>query len=226
MPTAKEFHQQSILDHLLNADPILQVTMLILILFSVISWAIIFLKMGQLKKAKKASLKFYRSFNENPQFDAVIQNRSLRKGPLNEMFQVALDRLSSFKKQGDYTVSKRNFLRQKVFQIRQEQATKLEQFVPFLATTAATAPFIGLFGTVWGILSAFFVIGESGSSNLATVGPYIAEALVATAVGLVAAIPAVMAYNFFTGRIRQILKTCDLFGEDLLLQFDQEMQSQ
>jgi len=92
----------------------------------------------------------------------------------------------------------------------------LERYLTFLASTGSTAPFIGLFGTVWGIMTAFRNIGATGSANLATVAPGIAEALIATAVGLFAAIPAVVAYNFFLQRIRVLTADMDNFSADLI----------
>jgi biopolymer transport protein TolQ len=96
------------------------------------------------------------------------------------------------------------------------EATHLESLTPFLATVGSSAPFVGLFGTVWGIMDAFRNIGAKGSANLATVAPGIAEALITTAIGLVAAIPAVMAYNFFARKIKVITNEMDSFGNDYL----------
>ena len=94
--------------------------------------------------------------------------------------------------------------------------TELEGLTPFLATVGSSAPFIGLFGTVWGIMNSFRNIGAKGSANLATVAPGIAEALIATAIGLVAAIPAVMAYNYFARKIKVLANEMDTFGNDFL----------
>ena len=96
------------------------------------------------------------------------------------------------------------------------EVNKLELWVSWLATTASIAPFIGLFGTVWGIMNSFRSIGAKGAANLATVAPGIAEALVATAIGLMAAIPAVMAYNYFSRRIRVISSEMETFSSDFL----------
>jgi biopolymer transport protein TolQ len=92
-----------------------------------------------------------------------------------------------------------------------EEAALMESYLPFLATTGSATPFIGLFGTVWGIMNAFSGIAASGSATLATVAPGIAEALVATAAGLAAAIPSVMAYNYFLNRVRAIATRIDSF---------------
>ena len=96
------------------------------------------------------------------------------------------------------------------------EITRLEKYTTFLATTGSTAPFIGLFGTVWGIMTAFKGIGESGSASLAVVAPGIAEALIATAIGLVAAIPAVMGYNHFQNKIRVVIAQMDNFSTEFL----------
>jgi biopolymer transport protein TolQ len=107
-----------------------------------------------------------------------------------------------------------------------EEVARLEQGLPFLATTASVAPFVGLFGTVWGIMESFHAIGQRGGASLAVVGPGISEALVATAVGLAAAIPAVVAYNYYLNRIRRIEGDLENFTEDLLLLFDSRMPSE
>ena len=97
-----------------------------------------------------------------------------------------------------------------------DEQTKLESMVTFLATTGSTAPFIGLFGTVWGILRAFQKIGATGQANIQTVGPDIAHALIATAVGLAAAIPAVIAYNFINRKIQILRKEMENFASDFI----------
>jgi biopolymer transport protein TolQ len=96
------------------------------------------------------------------------------------------------------------------------ETTHLESMVAFLATTGSAAPFVGLFGTVWGIMNSFRAIGEKGAANLATVAPGIAEALIATAIGLMAAIPAVVAYNYFLRRIKVLTSEMDAFSNDFL----------
>ena len=104
----------------------------------------------------------------------------------------------------------------------EDEIAKIERYTPFLATTGSSAPYIGLFGTVWGILAAFWEIGKAGTSSLAVVGPYIAEALIATAMGLGAAIPAVIFYNFFVVRIRAFERDVDNFSEDLMDRISRE----
>jgi biopolymer transport protein TolQ len=106
-----------------------------------------------------------------------------------------------------------------------EEVARLEQGLPFLATTASVAPFVGLFGTVWGIMQSFHAIGQRGGASLAVVGPGISEALVATAVGLAAAIPAVVAYNHYLNRIRRLEGELENFAEELALLFDSRVSS-
>src|SRR5207247_9050399 len=111
-------------------------------------------------------------------------------------------------------------LRQTLRPRQAEELDHLEQGLPFLATTASVAPFVGLFGTVWGIMQSFHAIGQGGSASLVVVGPGIADALIATAVGLAAAIPAVVAYNHYVHRLRRMEAEMDGFTEDLVQLFE------
>ena len=113
-------------------------------------------------------------------------------------------------------------IRRRIDRAVEEEIERIERYLPFLATTGSTSPFIGLFGTVWGILAAFWQIGRAGSSSLAVVGPYIAEALIATALGLAAAIPAVIFYNFFVTRIRVFVREIQNFSEDLAQRIERD----
>ena len=142
--------------------------------------------------------------------------------PLYEIFNTAGEVMKRLKSAGKGHGNNRDILVQRLTQTREEEIYKLEQYTPFLATTASTAPFVGLFGTVWGILTAFWNIGKEGSSTLAVVGPYIAEALIATAIGLAAAIPAVIFYNFYVNRVRLLSKDLQDFSTDLASRIDRE----
>lgn len=216
--------QASIWTHILASDPILKITLLILIGFSVASWAIIFFKTRQLTSAQKTSVNFWQRFSAAPSINDLATSKGGRSGPLYELFVVGQQTLSKIKKAtSSLTDLHRNILLQKMHQSREEEVYKLEQYVGFLATTASATPFIGLFGTVYGILMAFMKIGKEGSTSLATVGPHISEALVATAVGLFAAIPAVIAYNYFVGKVKVISKMMDLFANDFLLKSEREI---
>lgn len=216
----------SIWSHLSNSDPIVQLTLFILILFSVGCWAVILFKMRQIKTAQKSSEVFWDNFSTAPSLSDIVGKKDMRNGPMYEIYRTGHDSLSRIKKvTNNYSPYYREALHQRLRQTQEEEVGKLEQYVGFLATTASVAPFIGLFGTVWGILTAFLAIGKAGSSSLATVGPYIAEALVATAVGLFAAIPAVVAYNYFVGKIKKIRKLIELFMQDFMLKSEKEMAS-
>lgn len=216
--------QASLWDHIMGSDPILQFTLLVLIIFSIISWAIIIYKIIQLSQAQKSAVSFWQVFSTSPTIgDVIATNKASRSGPLYEIFVAGQQVLAKVKKaSSSFTDFHRNVILQKMNQSREEEMYKLEQYVSFLATAASSAPFIGLFGTVYGILLAFNKLSTGGSSSLAVVGPHIAEALVATAVGLFAAIPAVIAYNFFVGKVRLVGKMMDLFTNDFILKSERE----
>lgn len=215
--------ETGIWSHVIHADPLVKITLLILIFFSVMCWAVIFFKLSQLKKAQDSSQRFWHKFSASGNVSDILDMKALRDGPMFEIFSTGHQTLNKIKKAtSNFKDYHRDMLAQSINQCREEEVYKLEQYVSFLATTASAAPFIGLFGTVWGILTAFMAIGKAGSTSLATVGPYIAEALVATAVGLFAAIPAVIAYNYFTSKIKVINKMIDLFIDDFMLKSEQE----
>lgn len=217
-------HDFSVWTRIAEADWLVQITLLILLAFSVGCWAVIIYKYFQLKTAQKTSVAFWNKFSRTGNMSEIMGTKSLRDGPMYEIFLTGQESLGKIKKatteMSDYY---RDYLGQRLRQSKESEMDKLEQYVSFLATTAAVAPFIGLFGTVWGILTAFMEIAKKGSSTLQTVGPFIAEALVATAVGLFAAIPAVVAYNYFVGRIRSISKLINIFMDDFLLKSEREV---
>lgn len=220
--TEQTIHQKGIFEMLLDSDPIVKFVLLVLIVFSVVSWAIIIYKYRQVKRAQNDSQDFWTNFVQAKGLQEVSNFKGSREGPLFEIFQTAIETLPRIRGSARSAGLGREIVQRKLAQAREEEIYKLEQYTPFLATTASTAPFIGLFGTVWGILTAFWAIGKAGSSSLATVGPYISEALVATAVGLAAAIPAVIAYNYFVNRIKILIKMMDLFIDDLEIKIEEE----
>lgn len=194
-----------------NADPLVQLSLLVLLIFSVVSWAIIIAKHRQLKNSERKSQRFFEQFWGAARLDEMNLKRSVRGGSAYQIFQTAQQSLENNKNPGRLEPFQRDVRR-----AFDEELEQMEYGVPFLATTASAAPFIGLFGTVWGILNAFWKIGQSGSSSLALVGPHIAEALIATAIGLAAAIPAVIFYNFFVNRIRRFSRDLQDFTEELI----------
>jgi biopolymer transport protein TolQ len=190
---------------------------------------IIIYKALYVRRATSESNRFTDSFWRSRDIEQIYkQAQALRNSPISQMFVAGyteLAKLSSDEalrsdKEGNLDNIERALRRAQVV-----ETTKLESMIPFLATTGSAAPFIGLFGTVMGILFAFIDIApdpnavggaKPAASSLTTVGPHIAEALFATAIGLVAAIPAVMAYNYFTRRIRVLRSEMDTFEQDYL----------
>lgn len=204
----------------IGAGPMVKLVLLVLLAFSVISWAIIIYKLLLLRKIGKESAEFSTLFWDKRQFPQVYAvSKGFTRSPLASLFNAVYAELAASHKAPDKPrLSKDDIERlQRVLKkaINTETA-RLEYAVPFLATSGNTAPFIGLFGTVWGIMSAFRNIGAKGAANLATVAPGISEALVATAMGLAVAIPAVMGYNHILSKMNAISAEMDGFAADLI----------
>jgi biopolymer transport protein TolQ len=215
----------SIVSLVAQADIVVQLVLLCLVGMSVACWVIILAKQSTIRKASRQSVEFMEAFWGARRLDTVYeQSEQFDCCPVAEVFRagyVELHKLSSSAQQQgggimamDMTAS--DNLQRSLRRARNHEMTSLERLIPFLATTGSTAPFIGLFGTVWGILRAFHRIGVTGNASIQTVGPDIAHALIATAVGLAAAIPAVMAYNYFLTRLRIISGELDNFSADFL----------
>ena len=187
--------------------------LVILLIFSVGSWAIIFSKWGLFRRARVQSNRFMRAFRKSERLqDVAAVAEQFRPSPLVAVFEGAYVEL---RKQASYPI--RMTALQRATQIASsEELTRLESRLPWLATTGAVTPFIGLFGTVWGIIDAFHGLGTAGSATLRAVAPGISEALITTAAGLFAAIPAVIAYNMFTQHIREFGARMDDFALELV----------
>jgi biopolymer transport protein TolQ len=198
----------SVIQLILNAGYIVKAVLLILMTFSVVSWAIIFFKQKYFSKANKESEQFQRAYRTNRDPKSLFQaTRGLALSPIANVFRaVYVDEANRDK----------NEVKRLLRRYETLESVKLEKYLNFLATTGSTTPFIGLFGTVWGIMNAFHGIGAAGSASLAVVAPGIAEALIATAVGLAAAIPAVIAYNYYLSMSRKMIVEMEDFSEDLL----------
>jgi biopolymer transport protein TolQ len=210
-----------------------KVVLLILLLLSVVSWAIFLFKWWTFRKAERQSSQFLEVFRRSSKFSEVqAVCRSLADSPLVGLFQSGYSELTAQLRQStspdvangpnprvpagrptlkSLTAVDRALLRASVVEVN-----KLERRISFLATTASIAPFVGLFGTVWGIMSAFEGIGRTGSTNLGVVAPGIAEALIATAAGLAAAIPAVLFYNHLTQKAKVFASDMDDFSMEFL----------
>ncbi|HEY1948267.1 MAG TPA: MotA/TolQ/ExbB proton channel family protein [Bryobacteraceae bacterium] len=184
--------------------PVPLAIIVILVLFSLLSWTIVFSKSGVFKRARGANKNFLRAFRKANNLAAVaVASEQFGAAPLVAVFDFGYGEIERQIKQRGSLVNKPAIERSLQLGIS-EEVTKLEMNMNWLATVASVSPFIGLFGTVWGILDAFVGLGNAGSASLRAVAPGIAEALVTTAVGLAAAIPAAVFYNIFGSRIKEI----------------------
>ena len=221
-----------ILGRVAGSSPINQFVLLALVMLSIVSWGIFLYKWWTFRRAARQSARFLDVFRRSNKFSEVqAVCRSLEQSPLVGLFQAGYAELTAQLRQGapemangpnpqkpagrptlkSLTGVDRALLRASGLEIN-----KLEHYVSFLATTASIAPFIGLFGTVWGIMGAFERIGQTGSTSLGSVAPGISEALIATAAGLAAAIPAVLFYNYLTQRTRLFASDMDDFSMEFL----------
>jgi biopolymer transport protein TolQ len=203
-----------------QASWLVQLVLLLLVLLSVFSWAIILVKWRELRRAEQDSEAFLEVYQEGS-LDAAYQvARDLDRSPLASIFLTAYGelnrvlRLSGKPQDAALSQSQVHALTRQIGWSASREGLRLERGLSFLATTGSSAPFIGLFGTVIGIIDAFQGIGRAGSASLAVVAPGIAEALIATAMGLFAAIPATVFYNYFVGEQRRLTAAIDLFAAD------------
>lgn len=213
------------MDLILDAGPVVKLVMLVLAYFSVVSWTIIIFKFRVIHRATRDSARFLNFFWAKKRFETISQGlKNYQHSPLTVLFREGYQELlrnqrtRSGEEENLFTTdlgqseNVSRALRRAVTQERQ----RLEKFLTFLATTGSTAPFIGLFGTVWGIMDSFRGIGQTGSASLAVVAPGISEALIATAIGLVAAIPAVVGYNHFVNKVNLLTGEMDNFCQEFL----------
>lgn len=209
-----------------HSSGVSKAVIIILLLFSVISWAITLYKAWSFRRMEKQSATFLDVFRRSAKFSEVqAVCKSLAESPLVGLFQAGYAELNAQLRtpaSSPSPVGERPTLKslaavdRALLRASSAEVNKLEKRVPFLATTASITPFIGLFGTVWGIMAAFQNIGQQGSTDLAVVAPGIAEALIATAVGLFAAIPAVYFYNHFTTKVKGYASEMDDFSLEFL----------
>ncbi|MCD6188322.1 MAG: protein TolQ [Desulfuromusa sp.] len=214
------------MDLVLNAGPVVKLVLLILVYFSLVSWAIIFYKASVIQRAIKESDRFLTFFWAKKRFDLVGQGISdYSNSPIANLFREGYHEMLQLKKKsvdpadpGDFSLQMdtTEMVGRALRRATTQETQRLEKYLTFLATTGSTAPFIGLFGTVWGIMGAFHGIGTTGSASLAVVAPGISEALIATAIGLAAAIPAVMGYNHFLNKVNILIGEMDNFSQELL----------
>jgi biopolymer transport protein TolQ len=212
-----------------NAGPVVQLVLMVLVFFSIASWAIILLKYRYIRRAFRESALFIDFFWKSRDLtDAFGKSKQLQGSPVARIFRMGYLELRKLSKPAHEVVPAGESpsiatrgggietIKRTLRRAINTEMTRMTQMVPFLATTGNTTPFIGLFGTVWGIMNAFHGIGLMGSASLAVVAPGISEALVATAVGLAAAIPAVIGFNFFMSKIRTLETELHSFSADFL----------
>ncbi len=203
-----------------DADFVVKLILLALLFFSVFSWAIIIFKRKTIKSAFRQSDKFLETFRKSKSLPDVSEAaRKYKSSPLAIIFLAGFKELAYQTKSSvsnGWSGEKTDRLNRALLKASNGEVARLEKMMFFLATTGSVSPFIGLFGTVWGIMIAFERIGALRSASLQVVAPGIAEALIATAVGLFAAVPAVIAYNYFLGRIKDLISDMEDFSLEFL----------
>jgi len=215
-----------------QAGPVVKAVLLILLLMSLVCWTIIFSKYFVLRGASKRSDKFLDLYNASGNFGNLYSSTKHIRGPIAEVFRAGYTeilkiRRSSGSAQNSETGGNPEMIANELGLVElveralnrtmSSETSKLENSLTFLATTGSAAPFIGLFGTVWGIMTSFIgLAGSEGVPTLQAVAPGIAEALIATAIGLAAAIPAVVAYNYFVSRVKRIDVEMENFSSEFL----------
>jgi biopolymer transport protein TolQ len=215
LPLFAEVVGGEIVDLVNQTGPVAKVVLLLLLLFSVISWAIILSKWSLLRRARVQSGRFLRAFRKAQRLqDISAVAEQFKPSPLVAVFAGGFE---EYRRQGGNSggTLKNPIAVQRAMQIAaSEELTRFERNLPWLAITGAVTPFVGLFGTVWGIIDAFHGLGTAGAATLRAVAPGISEALITTAAGLVAAIPAVIAYNLIGSSIREFAAR----GDDFILE--------
>ena len=215
----------SLLNMILDAGLMVKFVLLLLFIFSVVSWAIIFLKYRYYRKIKKDNELFNADYSRSTKLSDVLPAaKKYSFSTTAEVFRVGYAELTKMNKplndsaQGsdEISLSSLDNLERSMNKACNTEMTKLESALGFLATTGSASPFIGLFGTVWGIMDTFKGIGARGSATLAIVAPGISEALIATAAGLAAAIPAVIFYNYFLTQSKNMVQEMDNFAAEFL----------
>ncbi len=198
----------TVIDLIKQTGLVAKVVLLILLFFSVFSWAIIFYKLKVFRGMKRENELFFNVFiNSSSPKEIIVSAKKFELSPFASLYRNIFSEIHGKDALGKEAIIKKYL---------SEEAIRIESYLGFLATTGSTTPFIGLFGTVWGIMDAFRAIGIKGTASIATVAPGIAEALIATAAGLFAAIPAVIAYNYFTNGANKLIAELSDFADTLI----------
>jgi biopolymer transport protein TolQ len=202
---------------LLRASPIAKGVLLLLIIFSIVSWAIIFAKWSMLRRAERATEEFLERFRRGKKLsDLYMDSESHKHSPLSRVFLAGYEEIGNQMNEGSRGVRSLEAVGRVLQSATIDQVTQMERSLSWLATTANASPFIGLFGTVVGIIIAFQGLSGATASSIQAVAPGIAEALIATAAGIATAVPAAIFYNLFLNRVKTITAATDRFTLELL----------
>lgn len=222
--------ESEILKLVLSAGIVAKIVLLILFIFSVFSWGIIFFKVYQIFRAEKSSREFLSLFSKaNNLYQLNVIASKTAGNPLSAIVKEGFSRFEEIKKNNRELVSNHeaffNAVSRRLKGTIEDELSFYEGYLSFLATTGNVTPFIGLFGTVWGIIHAFHEIGLQGTANIAAVAPGIAEALVATGAGLATAIPAVIGYNYLLNRLKRLASRMEVFSAEFMAFLESEVWS-
>ncbi len=224
MNTAQTHLNTGVFGLISDSGPVALVVLFLLFMASIFCWAIIITKWKLLKSAMRQDARFLDTFWQGKNMDEILAKADQFPGsPIMSVFKSGVRELKKLTTGGElpHGSSQANEgvvgnIQRALVKASQSEIARLESSVGWLATTASAAPFVGLFGTVWGIMNAFQNIGATGAANLAVVAPGISEALITTATGIAAAIPAVIAYNHFGNQIRRLAVEMEGFSQDFL----------
>jgi biopolymer transport protein TolQ len=217
----QDFYQGEIWQLLTNTGPVARLVLLMLLGFSILSWAIILRKFRTFRAARNESLEFLKVFRQSKKLSEIRAFcRTLKESPLPEVFQSGYREIENqaamVESAGKPRIRSLEAVRRALQIGASTELGRMEQWLVWLATTGSVTPFVGLFGTVWGIIDAFHGLATAGTATLHSVAPGIAEALITTAAGLFAAVPAVIAYNILLQRIKEFATQMDDFALEFL----------
>jgi biopolymer transport protein TolQ len=210
-------HDMSVLSLITGASVLVQIVMLLLALASLLSWYYIFLKIFTFQRAARLADEFEKTFWSGADLNVLYQRAAEKRssiGSLERIFESGFREFIKLRKPGMDVGDVMDSVRRAMRATYQREMEQLESYLSFLASVGSVSPYVGLFGTVWGIMNSFRSLANVAQATLGAVAPGIAEALIATAMGLFAAIPAVVAYNRFAGDINRIATRCDSFMEE------------
>ena len=214
--------QHTILDLVMGSSPVVQAVLILLLAMSVVTWGIVFQKFFTIRTAKKESEDFDDVFWGSKNLAQIHESaKNLLSSPVAKVYLAGHQELTALINAAGGQKGVSDFgdvenIDRALKKAKAEEVTRLESGTTFLATTASAAPFIGLFGTVWGIMNAFIGLSQVKSSSIQAVAPGISEALIATAIGLAAAIPAAIFYNYFMQQVRVLSRSMDVFSAEFL----------